>query len=71
MLFRSSLLPMVADLSNMQSNFFAALTSTLWGLVFAIVFKLLDGFLSSKMDDNDKSVTMLLERRQRELEGKL
>ena len=66
-----SLLPMVADLSNMQSNFFAALTSTLWGLVFAIVFKLLDGFLSSKMDDNDKSVTMLLERRQRELEGKL
>ena len=34
-------------------------------------FKLLDGFLSSKMDDNDKSVTMLLERRQRELEGKL
>jgi chemotaxis protein MotA len=51
-------------------NFFSALTSTFWGLVFAIVFKLLDGFLSSRMDDNDKSVTMLLERRQRELEGK-
>ena len=66
-----SLLPMVADLSNMQMNFFSALTSTFWGLVFAILFKLLDGFLSSRMDDNDKSVTMLLERRQRELEGKL
>ena len=66
-----SLLPMVANLADMQQNFFAALTSTFWGLVFAIVFKLLDGFLSSKMDDNDKSVTMLLERRQRELEGKL
>ena len=37
-----SLLPMVADLSNMQMNFFAALTSTLWGLIFAIVLKVLD-----------------------------
>ena len=66
-----SLLPMVADLSNMQMNFFAALTSTLWGLIFAIVFKLLDGFLSSRMEDNDKSVALLLERRQREPEGAL
>ena len=58
-----SLLPMVADMANMQSNFFAALTSTFWGLVFAIIFKLLDGFLSSRMEDNEKSVQLLLERR--------
>ena len=33
------------------------------GLVFAIVFKLLDGIaLSAKMDENDKSVTLFLER---------
>ena len=32
-----SLLPMVADLADMQQNFFAALTSTFWGLVFAII----------------------------------
>ena len=63
-----SLLPMVADLADMQTNFFAALTSTFWGLVFAIIFKLLDGFLSARMEDNDKSVTLLLQRRQRELE---
>ena len=63
-----SLLPMVADLSNMQMNFFAALTSTLWGLIFAILFKLLDGFLSARMEDNDKSVALLLERRAREPE---
>ena len=63
-----SLLPMVADLSNMQMNFFAALTSTLWGLIFAILFKLLDGFLSARMEDNDKSVALLLERRVREPE---
>ena len=63
-----SLLPMVADLSNMQMNFFAALTSTLWGLIFAILFKLLDGFLSARMEDNDKSVALLLERRVQEPE---
>lgn len=58
-----SLLPMVADLANMQLNFFAALTSTFWGLVFAIIFKLMDGFLSSRMEDNEKSVELLLARR--------
>ncbi len=59
-----SLLPMVAELSDMQQNFFAALTSTFWGLVFAIIFKLLDGFLSARIEDNDKNVDLLLERRQ-------
>lgn len=58
-----SLIPMVEKLSDMQQNFFAALTSTFWGLVFAIIFKLLDGIvLSAKMDDNEKSVTLFLER---------
>ena len=58
-----SLLPMVADMADMTQNFFAALTSTFWGLVFAIIFKLLDGFLSSRIEDNDKNVTLLLDRR--------
>ncbi len=58
-----SLLPMVANLADMQQNFFAALTSTFWGLVFAILFKLLDGFLlSAVIEDNDKSVTLFLNR---------
>lgn len=58
-----SLLPMVSDMVNMEMNFFSALTSTFWGLVFAIIFKLSDGFLSSKIEDNDKSVTLFMERR--------
>ena len=59
----ATLQPMVANLADMQQNFFAALTSTFWGLVFAIVFKLLDGFLlSSVIEDNDKSVTLFLAR---------
>ena len=57
-----SLLPMVSDLGDMQTNFFAALTSTFWGLVFAIICKFMDGFLSAKMDDNDRGVTLLMER---------
>ena len=58
-----SLLPMVSNLSDMQTNFFAALTSTFWGLVFANLFKFLDGFLASRMDDNSRSVELLLARR--------
>ena len=65
-----SLLPMVSELADMQTNFFAALTSTFWGLVFAIIFKLLDGFLSSRMEDNDKAVDLLLARRELLDEGK-
>ncbi len=57
-----SLMPMVADMADMSRNFFAALTSTFWGLVFAIIFKLLDGFLVSRIEDNDKNVTLLLDR---------
>ena len=65
-----SLLPMVSELADMQTNFFAALTSTFWGLVFAILFKLLDGFLASRMEDNDKAVDLLLARRELLDEGK-
>ena len=60
----------VENLADMQQNFFAALTSTFWGLVFAIIFKLLDGFLSSRMEDNDKAVDLLLERRELLREGR-
>lgn len=57
-----SLLPMVMSMSNLTDNFFAALTSTFWGLIFAIGFKLCDAFLSSRIEDNDKNVNLLLSR---------
>ena len=63
-----SLIPMVSDMADMQQNFFAALTSTFWGLVFAITFKLLDGLLSSKIEDNDKNVDLLLSRKSKKEE---
>lgn len=57
-----SLLGLVADTSDITRNFYGALTSTFWGLVFAIVFKFLDGVISAKIEDNEKSVALYLER---------
>lgn len=57
-----SLLNMVSDMENVQGNFYGALTSTFWGLVFAIIFKFLDGIISAKIDDNEKNVQLYLER---------
>ena len=57
-----ALLEMAEDMTNVQMNFFAALTSTLWGLVFAIIYKLIDGRLSSIIEDNEKTVAFYLDR---------
>ncbi|MCR5607631.1 MAG: MotA/TolQ/ExbB proton channel family protein [Lachnospiraceae bacterium] len=57
-----SLLKMAEDMSNVQLNFFGALTSTFWGLIFAILYKLVDGRLASVIDDNEKTVAFYLER---------
>ncbi|MBO5448797.1 MAG: MotA/TolQ/ExbB proton channel family protein [Ruminococcus sp.] len=57
-----SLLGMVSDMENVTGNFYGALTSTFWGLIFAIIFKLLDGVVSAKIEDNEKSVALYLER---------
>ena len=57
-----SLLPMVQDVANMQHNFFVALTSTLWGLVFAIFFKVLDGVLSPRIERNNRGIDDYMEK---------
>lgn len=58
----TSLLALVEDMSDVQGSFYGALTSTFWGLVFAIIFKALDSFVSSKIEDNEKTVALYLER---------
>jgi len=57
-----SLLPMVQDMANMQTNFFVALTSTLWGLIFAIFFKVLDAMLAPKIERNNRGIDDYLEK---------
>ena len=49
-------------MDNVQGNFYGALTSTFWGLVFGIIFKFLDGIVSAKIEDNEKTVALFLQR---------
>ena len=58
----TSLLSLVADTTDITGNFYGALTSTFWGLVFAIIFKFIDGVISARVDDNEKNVALYLER---------
>ena len=58
-----SLLGMVGDTSDIQGGFFAALTSTFWGLIFAIVFKFLDGFVSPRLEDGERAAELFMQRR--------
>ena len=38
-------LDMSAETSALQNNFFSALTSTAWGIIFAVAFKVLNSFV--------------------------
>lgn len=58
----TSLLSLVADTSDITGNFYGALTSTFWGLIFAIIFKFLDGVISARIDENEKNIALYLER---------
>ena len=57
-----SLLNMAEDITNVQTNFFGALTSTFWGLIFAIFYKLIDSRPAALIEDNEKTVAFFLER---------
>lgn len=58
-----SLLPLVSNMGDIVTGlFFSALTSTMWGIVFAIVFKALNGYLSSGIEDNEKNIEIYLQR---------
>ncbi|MCL2362620.1 MAG: MotA/TolQ/ExbB proton channel family protein [Defluviitaleaceae bacterium] len=57
-----ALIPMVQDMANMQHNFFVALTSTLWGLVFAIFFKVLDAMLAPRIERNNRGIDDYLDK---------
>jgi chemotaxis protein MotA len=58
-----ALLKMVSlDSSELISNFTVALTSTFWGLVFAIIFRAIDGTLMSDFLNNKDQVELIYER---------
>lgn len=50
-------------LISARSNFFVALTSTAWGIIFAIIFKVLNVFIATSADDNIRKMTELIDRK--------
>lgn len=58
-----SLIGMVGSTSGIEGSFFAALTSTFWGLIFAILFKVLDGFISPVLDDGERAAELFMQRK--------
>ena len=64
-----SLLGLVSNMENITGNFYGALTSTFWGLIFAILFKFLDGVISPEIESNEKNVRIYLDSRTAEETG--
>lgn len=44
------------DMENIKNNFFIALTSTAWGIIFSVFYKLLDAFFLEDIESQIKSV---------------
>ena len=47
-------------LLNSRNSFFDALTSTAWGILFAIFFKVINAFISNHAEDNIEKVSELI-----------
>lgn len=45
---------------NARNSFFDALTSTAWGIIFAIIFKVVNAVISKHTDDNIEKVSELI-----------
>lgn len=39
------------DMANLKNNFFIALTSTAWGIIFSVIFKILNAFNSDFIEE--------------------
>lgn len=61
-----SLIPMVGEMDT--DLFFMALTSTFWGIVFAIIFKVFNGFLQARVEENNELVQTYLLRKDASME---
>ncbi len=60
----ASLIPMVqASTEESSQLFFAALTSTFWGIIFAIIFKAANGWLAAVLEQSENAVDLYLSRR--------
>ena len=49
------------DMSNIKNNFFNALTSTAWGIIFSVFFKLVNAFVENYFDTKIAESTAMAE----------
>jgi len=64
-----ALIPMVQSGTDLEANFFAALTSTFWGLGFAVIFKIFEGSLAPRIERNNRGLDEYLYKLERKLES--
>jgi len=58
-----SLIPMVDSLGNAGTGlFFSALTSTMWGIVFAIAARIVNSFTESRLMESERNIQNFLDR---------
>ncbi len=47
------------DMDNIKDNFFLALTSTAWGIIFSVIFKMLNAFISDGVEEQIENAKRL------------
>lgn len=49
------------DMENIKNNFFIALTSTAWGIIFSVVYKVCNAFMSDYVEEQIETAKKLAE----------
>ena len=55
---------------NARNSFFDALTSTAWGIIFAIIFKVVNAFISKHPEDNIQKMSELINNKAVNIDSK-
>lgn len=52
----------LSNINNAKNNFFDALTSTTWGIIFSISFKIVNAFISTSVENNIQKLANLIKK---------
>lgn len=59
-----------AALDSAKNSFFDALTSTAWGIIFALIFKVVNAFIATSVNDNIDKVADLIGNKAVNIDGR-
>lgn len=49
------------DMDNIKNNFFVALTSTAWGIIFSVIFKIIHAWIADNIEEQIETAKKLAE----------